>query len=259
MQSAVTIKKADFDDFNAQEMVHIGISVKDFRNIITHADSLRVTITALYSQPSQPLQFGYSGQGLRCEFTLMTIGTFRGSTVPAASRAQTHDPKRRTSVFNGSDASRATSEMLPPLRTPGRPESRSAETLGGRSERIPSDFGVNRDSEPLFVTRDDDDRQWEPQESRDDDNEILGWDASADNVDSKYLVIVCTLELIRIGYLPTRCSERQRRIWGPENPCQREHCRRWHRSYAESLSGTWRRFWAMFCKLTLLKIRGLFD
>src|SRR4051794_10583292 len=81
----------EFEEFRVEEKLHIAFSVKDFKAIVTHADSLNASITALYSKPTRPLQIAYeSDNGLLCEFTLMTIGDYRGGSVtPAPSIART--------------------------------------------------------------------------------------------------------------------------------------------------------------------------
>ena len=182
LQTAVTINTLEFEEFNAQELVHIGISVKDFRNIVSHADSLKATITALYSKPTQPLQCSYSGEGLRCEFTLMTIGTFRGSTIPATSRAQTHEPRQQSAAAESSYETRGNPEMPRPLRASVRPNTRRTGALGTHSEATHSNADQDPDSQSMFVSADDDDRVWGPQDNQDDESGVLGWNASADNV-----------------------------------------------------------------------------
>ncbi|KAI9723121.1 MAG: hypothetical protein M1828_004369 [Chrysothrix sp. TS-e1954] len=176
MQTAITIDTADFEEFSAPELVHIGISVKDFRNIVTHAESLKCSVTAIYSYPTKPLQFSYGSEGMSCEFTLMTIGDFGDSATPAMSRAGTREPQRQpapqtsASGVLGSNASNSRS-------------SRSARPLGSRPD-TGSQHRVEEDqaSEGLFVPGDEDEKQWDPAEPQDEDGEMLDWDASADHV-----------------------------------------------------------------------------
>ena len=91
LHTAVSIDVNDFEEFGAQEQLHIAISVKDFKNIVVHADTMGTIITAMYSQPSRPLQFSYTKEGMKCEFTLMTIGTSREIATPYISRSTTHE------------------------------------------------------------------------------------------------------------------------------------------------------------------------
>lgn len=152
---------------------------------MVHADTLKATVTALYSQPSQPLQFSYGGEGMRCEFTLTTIGDFRGATTPAISRAPTREPANHQS--NGDTApARPRRPVMAPPPNPQTAAPRHGQRLGSR---VASQLGsapsnaVDADPESLFVpAAQDDDRQWQPLEDRDDEGDLLGWDASADNV-----------------------------------------------------------------------------
>ena len=72
LQTAVTIEIADFEEFNVIDDLHIAINVKDFKNMVLHAETLKTTVAAMYSVPAKPMQFSYGALGIRCEFTLMT-------------------------------------------------------------------------------------------------------------------------------------------------------------------------------------------
>ena len=60
-----------------QNDMHIIINVKDFRAIVTHAETLRGSLSAQFSFPSRPMQFSYQNFGGHCEFTLTTQGDLR--------------------------------------------------------------------------------------------------------------------------------------------------------------------------------------
>lgn len=171
-----------------QENVHITISVKDFKAIVTHAETLRVSITARLSLPSRPLQFSYHNFGVYSEFTLVTTGITASAPTPkfvstrSYSRAPSMAPAQTTT-------SRATSEMPPPARPT------SKKPLTGNSQRQPvapkthqsSLTDSDPDPESLFMPGGDDDRSWDPL-NYDDDNgeEMLGWDASNENPSASF-------------------------------------------------------------------------
>lgn len=194
LQTAVSLSTADFEHFAAAEQMHVVISVKDFKAIVTHAGHLRASIHAYYSQPTRPLQFSYSNAsiGVLCEFTLMTIGDPQGqannrSSTPrmistrstTASRAQ---PAAAQST--PSTASRQRTTAMPP---PAAPVSRSSARQrrappGSATKPSQQESQSNEDANSLFVPRDygDDDAHWDPAGYGDDDEDTLGWDASAD-------------------------------------------------------------------------------
>lgn len=159
--------------------MHIAISVKDFRNMVIHADTFKTSVTAMYSQPSRPLQFTYSKDGMRCEYTLMTIGDFAGAAVPAASRGTTHEPQVRRAAVPGVQPTRTNPEMPPPQF----PASRSIGRPTGNQEGPSASVRTNADPDPdsLFIPNDDD-RQWDPNDQTEETEDTLGWDPSADNV-----------------------------------------------------------------------------
>lgn len=196
LQTAVTIDASDFEDFHAEEKLHIAISVKDFRNIILHADGLRTSVTALYSQPAHPLQFSYGAGGMQCEFTLMTIGDFRNSsassTLRSNARENTNGAPTRTFV-----QSRGTNMPPPAARQSSTPS--QARRLGSRQmvNAVRTDPAENPES--LFLPEDDDSR-WDPQEDRGEDDDMLAWDASADNVSViTWQVMTAHLTIDRMG------------------------------------------------------------
>jgi len=81
LQTSVSFDTADFDTFGAEDGVHVAVSLKDFKAIVVHADSLHASVTAYYSDAGRPLQVTYEQDGMNCEFTLMTLGDNRAFTT----------------------------------------------------------------------------------------------------------------------------------------------------------------------------------
>lgn len=201
LQTSITIDNLDFEDFKVEEQLHIGISVKDFKAIVTHAETLKTSITALYSLPTRPMQLSYHEHGMQSEFTLMTIGDYRGGSVtpaPAAVRQTSHVQAERVQSRqpNASTAIQPKTTTMPP---PSQPLSRSftKEPQSQRTQRpSPPPPKASLDPESLFLPADeDDDRIW-GEKNYDDEQDTLGWDASANNVN--HLVIayaVISLEI----------------------------------------------------------------
>lgn len=184
LQTSITIDNLDFEDFKVEQQLHVGISVKDFKAIVTHAETLKTSITALYSFPNRPLQLSYYEHGMHCEFTLMTIGDYRGSTVtpdPAAVRQVSVErlPSRQSTVQTA--VQRKTTTMPPPSQPLSRSFTREPESQ--RTQRpSPPPPKASLNPESLFLPADeDDDRIW-GERNYDDEQDTLGWDASA-NID----------------------------------------------------------------------------
>lgn len=179
--TAVAVNTSDFDEFNVQPGLHIIISVKDFKAIVTHADTLKTKLRAYYSHPTRPLQFSYGSDGLLCEFTLMTSGDYNASATP------TPVPQQMPSRTNSRAQSTATervenrsirSEMPPPVEPASRRTTRRRNP-GSRKDTEPKPTEI--DPESLFVGGNEDDARWEPADYENDAEEMLGWDASAQN------------------------------------------------------------------------------
>ncbi len=141
----------------------------------------------MYSFPTRPMQLSYHEQGMQCEFTLMTIGEYRGGSVtpaPAAVRqssaAPVERPPPRQSIAQPSGPPRAVA--MPP---PSQPASRSfnKDPQSQRTQRpSPPPPEASLDHESLFVPADeDDDRVW-GERNYDDDQDTLGWNASVNEV-----------------------------------------------------------------------------
>lgn len=182
LQTSISVNTTDFEEFNVEEKLHIIISVKDFRAIITHAGTFETGLSAHYSQPSRPLQFSYSTDGLHCEFTLMTTGDCRGTPAPAPTNTMPSKPPSTARSTHSEHLGNG--DRSPEMPPPAIPSSRtSARRLRqpGLAKPSPSPKPAEPDPESLFVPAEEEDRRWDPVEYRDDED-TLGWDASAENV-----------------------------------------------------------------------------
>lgn len=163
------------------------ISVKDFRAITQHAASLNSEITASYSLPSRPMQLKYQGDGLRCDFLLMTVGD-RGITTQTGKRLRGNPRGPKPPQLEAS-ASRASSHA--PTSAPHLMSLRQDQPIP--SLRPSNSRASNRppppafdDDDSLFVPQDND-NQWEPvnlneEEEEEQDSARLEWNASAQPV-----------------------------------------------------------------------------
>ena len=210
LQTSVAIDELDFEEFAVEDKLRIGISVKDFKAIVTHADTLKSSISAHYSYPTRPLQLTYQGHGMQCDFTLMTIGEYRGgSATPAltnmrngsvavserrssrpisrpASRPPSGLLSRQTSrqpSENASDYQQQAPNHMPP---PAEPASRSfVRELPSQNSHRPSPPPpkASVDTQSLFLPADDDeDEQKWGERNYEEEEDTLGWNANADSV-----------------------------------------------------------------------------
>ncbi|TKX19163.1 DNA repair protein rad9 [Elsinoe australis] len=181
LETAISIHVEDFDNFSFAEDMHIVISVKDFKAIVTHAETLRAPIVASFSRPSRPLQFSYEAQGVHCEFTLMTTGDYRGESAPPTPRpVATASPSRKTSVAPTAPSPPKKSTEMPPPAKPASITSQVQKKGFASLQRGISRASQSQDPDSLFVPMDaDEDRVWNPPDYENDDGEdLLGWDAS---------------------------------------------------------------------------------
>jgi cell cycle checkpoint control protein RAD9A len=162
--------------------------VRDFKAIVAHAETLDTSISAFYSRPNRPMQLSYDSGGLSCQFTLMTHGDFKGSpTTPAAAIAGA--PQRAPITDSGTNPRRESNvragavSMPPPSRS--ATHSFSQDLSRPRTTRLsPPPARINASSESLFLRDDNNDRQWDADRYQDEDEDTLGWDASASAVSS---------------------------------------------------------------------------
>ncbi|KAI9798917.1 MAG: hypothetical protein M1825_004930 [Sarcosagium campestre] len=188
LQTIVAIDTAEFEEFSVEEKLHIAISVKDFKAIVIHAESLRSSVSARYSRPTRPMLLSYEIRGMLCEFTLMTIGDFRGGSATPAPVVPRTDSTARSSVRAHPAASEPparpiTRDMPPPAPVPRRNLQRE-ETRA--SERFPSPPPprASLDHQSLFFPEGDDDRRWDDHDYGDEDGDTLGWDTGVNDVNT---------------------------------------------------------------------------
>ncbi|OTA99111.1 hypothetical protein M426DRAFT_68439 [Hypoxylon sp. CI-4A] len=189
LHTSIAIERDEFEDFVVEEdKLHIVISVKDFRAIIQHAGILGSQIYAYYSMPSKPMQLKYDGDGIKCEFLLMTVGE-RGAPGQKAKKARGGARGSKAPQLEAA-ASRATSKAPTPVPQlpPPKPSVPRADPMPSLRPSItrpsqrppPATF----QSESLFVTQDDE-HQWEPvnvDEEEEEENGRVEWDARGDFV-----------------------------------------------------------------------------
>lgn len=185
LHTSIAVERDEFEVFDvAEDQVHAIISVKDFRAIIQHAALFGGGITARYSIATRPMQLTYEGDGLKCEFLLMTVserGTSAQRTKKARANAKGPKPQQLEAA-----TSRATSHA--PTQAPQPPSVRqdpmpSLRPPAPRQSQRPPPPTFEDDS--LFVPMDND-NQWEPvnlnEDEDDEENARLGWNASAQPV-----------------------------------------------------------------------------
>lgn len=195
LQTSIAVARDEFENFHVEEEnLHIVISVKDFRAIIHHASILGVDVLANYSMPARPMQLKYDGDGIKCEFLLMTVGE-RGVSGQKTKKTRAN-AKGPAGPQLESTVSRADSHTPAPVQPPAprTPQSRPNPMPSLRppierpSQRPPP---ATLESESLFVPQDNDE-QWEPvnvdEEEEEEENARLGWDASGNPV-SVFFVI----------------------------------------------------------------------
>lgn len=148
--------------------------------MVVHAETLKTDVTAMYSLPARPLQFSYEADGMQCEFTLMTIGDAQSASISALSKAPTRQPSARsTPSFSRGPELRQASDMPPPRNSPAE----QTRQLGRRVSSNEEQVQTSKDPESLFVAEEDE-RQWQPVDEQQEEQDMLGWDASGQNVSS---------------------------------------------------------------------------
>ncbi|KAI9895074.1 MAG: hypothetical protein M1814_000299 [Vezdaea aestivalis] len=186
LQTSVTLDTYDFLRFDSEEGVHIAISVKDFKALAAHADTIDANISAQYTSPTRPMKLSYEAYGLHCEFVLMTHSDTK-------STPSTQGPERRLRsttphVPNLQPSTRVLDRSIPQTKVdraamppPFRPTTQNFEVGSAHSGvRRPSPplQTSDLDTESLFV-QDGDDHRWDPQTAddvADAQRDVLGWD-----------------------------------------------------------------------------------
>ncbi|KAJ6032119.1 Rad9/Ddc1 [Penicillium herquei] len=199
VHTSVATDKKDFEEFLVEDNMHIAMNLKDFKAVVSHAETSSATVTARYTRPCKPLQLAYGFEGINAEFTIMTRGESDGEDAPPSTRASIPQLSRQTPApatpapisVSRSDSLRPTpnTQMPPPLA-----RNRSIRPLNGTSTQEhlsqrptsenPSNLtsaSASMDFDSLFVPQDDD-RQWDEVNEEDEPQDILGWDATGGQV-----------------------------------------------------------------------------
>ncbi|EPE34621.1 hypothetical protein GLAREA_10315 [Glarea lozoyensis ATCC 20868] len=178
LHTSIAIDSLEFAEFSVEELLHIVISVKDFKSIITHAGITSTIVKACYSRPASPMQLTYSDDGILSEFILMTIGEVRGGSATPAPNAPRAGPKRQASrqpVATASASKRATPAEMPPPPPRSASMRELSKTRDVRPSPPPPQPSIPSDA--LFMPRadDDNDKMWDPVNQEDDDDDMLLW------------------------------------------------------------------------------------
>jgi cell cycle checkpoint control protein RAD9A len=198
LHTTIAIDTLEFGEFNVEEKLHIVISVKDFKSIITHAGITNTIVKAQYSHPSSPMQITYSDEGLLCEFILMTIGESRGSSAtptPNISRTTSKRPPSRQPLEATAGSRRAPSSNMPPppMSAAVSVNRESAKARPSRPTPPPPQSVVP--SQALFFPEPDEDRRWDPVNYDEEDDEMLLWDAGGDDVGCFIVLMIQALTM----------------------------------------------------------------
>ncbi|KAK3050831.1 hypothetical protein LTR09_007908 [Extremus antarcticus] len=193
LETAISLHTEDFEDFHVQESVHIVISVKDFKAIVTHAESLRATINAHFSFPTRPLRFNYQNYGVHCEFTLMTTGDYKGASSTqnpnfVTTRSSSSRPPSIVPVV--APIRSAASQMPPPARPAANKPPPSSQpqrmSLKESMRQAPaSQQESDADPDSLFMPGGSEDPTWEPP-NYEEEEEMLGWDANNEHPSASF-------------------------------------------------------------------------
>ena len=195
MHTSVALERKDFNDFNVQEGLHIGIIVRDFRAIVAHAETMKAQVTARYARGNRPMLISYGLSGLAAEFTLMTRST--SANVPTGSRtatpardlsvkpvSQRQLPEREPSV---AATTQSAADMPPPApRTSCREptEQPSPSKAGSRNSPPAPSASLNPDS--LFIPADDDEHHWD-EPNYEEEPDIVTWDNASASTSNRRL------------------------------------------------------------------------
>ncbi|KAL0931343.1 DNA repair protein rad9 [Colletotrichum truncatum] len=191
LHTSIAIEVDEFEDIEVEEKLRIVVSVKDFRAIILHAGITGTHLSAKYSTPARPIQFAYQGDGINCEFLLMTVGergnpsqkTKKGKAnnkaAPRQQQLEAAAGSRRQSAAPSEPPEKPATQAMPPPPAASAARSGAARTslFDLRPSQRPPPATMR--SEGLFV---DNDQEWEPMRDEDDEEAEeearLEWDHS---------------------------------------------------------------------------------
>lgn len=209
LHTNIAVEMDEFDNVEVQDKLHIIISVKDFRAILQHAQMTSGELSTSYSNPGRPMKLSYGTDGVLCEFILMTVSEKDAMTQkhknpqPSAAKAARQEldsvSHRGSSVVNDNQQVPPQPASNPPQqKTPARPRQTAFEI---RPQPMPPP-ATDR-SESLFVNQADDDEQWEPVDTNEDeeeeDNVRLEWNATNEPVPLNSPCPDLSSSLTRIG------------------------------------------------------------
>lgn len=205
LHTSIAVEMDEFDDIEVAEKLHVIISVRDFRAILQHANWTSSELNAAYSRPGRPMKISYNGDGIICEFVLMTVdekstaAQKKGQPKAAAKAARPALPAASASARPASAANTQArpasppqqqaqdqqdqqARMPPPRRPIPNPPRLSQFDIRAPLQQPPSTLK----SDSLFLPQPDDEEQWEPVNPDEDDDEgenaRLQWDASNEAV-----------------------------------------------------------------------------
>lgn len=196
LHTSIAVEMDEFDDIEVAEKLHIIISVRDFRAILQHANWTSSELNAAYSRPGRPMKISYNGDGMVCDFILMTVD--EKSTAAQKKGKPQAAAKQARSALDAVSSNRPVAEVESRARQPSPQQQQQGRQEQARMPPPPrpnvprsSQFDIRAPlkqppstlkSDSLFLPQPDEDEQWEPVNPDDDDEEgenaRLGWDAS---------------------------------------------------------------------------------
>lgn len=201
LHTSIAVDVEEFEDIEVEERLHIVLSVKDFRAIILHAGLTGGHLSAKYSTPARPIQFAYQGDGISCDFLLMTVGE-RGNPAQKTKKGKPNGAKvaprqqqldaaagsRRQSAVPTEQPEQPLEQSMPPPPPPAASAARSGAARTSLFDLRPSQRPppATMRSEGLFV---DNDQEWEPVRDEEDEEAEeearLEWDHSNQPVSTR--------------------------------------------------------------------------
>lgn len=173
-------------------MLHITISVKDFKAIVVHSGLNNLVTNVFYSYPSCPMQISYHDDGVWSEFILMTTAEAR---VTPASQVPNLDPEPKPVISKlpeevKSNSKRSTQILTPSLNKTARVDGQRSVHDVNLDPYFPAPLPSTQ-SESLFIPRANDecdDQIWNPINYDEEDSEMLMWDDGKKNTSKPDLV-----------------------------------------------------------------------
>lgn len=200
LHTSIAVEMEEFDDIEVAEKLHIIISVRDFRAILQHANWTSSELNAAYSRPGRPMKISYNGDGITCDFVLMTVDE-KSTAAQKKGRPQAAAKQVRPGL-DATPSNRPAAVAEDEARQPSpvqqqqqqqEPQDQHARMLPPRRSNAPrsSQFDIRAPtkqppstlkSESLFLPQPDEDEQWEPvnpdEDGEDGESARLEWDAS---------------------------------------------------------------------------------